>query len=245
MRKIVCIALACLLSACAQQSHVQLYQGAELPAGQVLRVQVPAALEIIDLNGQEVPTGSLFSGGMRILELQPGEYRINAFYKNVYDIGGGISSEVVRSRSAIFMIDGKAGETWRLGYPAPENLEEARKLKTSFNGWSENLATGERIGSVAGSRQQSSLEQMLGGGAVTPGPSTTVAPLSTPRASQPVSGPNVSGQAPVPVANAAPASSTTGKASLPHSDATLVTLQQLWQMLTPESRQAFLEWAAQ
>lgn len=238
MRKIVCIALACLLSACAQQSHVQLYPGAELPAGQVLRVQVPAALEIIDLNGQEVPTGSLFSGGMRILELQPGEYRINAFYKNVYDIAGGMSSEVVRSRSAIFLIDGEAGETWRLGFPEPENLDEARKLKTSFNGWSENLATGERLSSVAGSKPQSSLDQMLGGGAVTPGPATTVAPLNAPRAGQASSAANL--PAPSPAQNAA--SPAADKASLPHSDATLVTLQQLWQMLTPESRQAFLEW---
>ncbi|HDZ57110.1 MAG TPA: DUF2057 domain-containing protein [Pseudomonas xinjiangensis] len=234
MRIIVSIALACLLSACAQQSQVQLYPGAELPANQVLTVQVPAALEIADLNGQEVPSANfLFSGDKRILKLEPGEYRLNAFYKNVYDIGGGISSEVVRTRSAIFIIDGNAGETWRLGYPAPENLEQARELKETFNGWSENLATGERVASQAGQQPQSSLNQLLGNSAAeTSSAATTVAPLESSQAA--------------PVAAPLPAlAASTSKAALPHNDATLATLQQLWQMLTPESREAFLEWVQQ
>jgi hypothetical protein len=32
-------------------------------------------------------------------------------------------------------------------------------------------------------------------------------------------------------------------AALPHNDATLTTLQQMWNLLTPESRSAFLKWA--
>lgn len=236
MRKIVSIALACLLSACASQQPVQLYPGAELPSGQLLTVQVPAALEIVDLNGQAVPTGPLLNGDMRVLELQPGQYRLNAFYKNVFDIGGGISSEVVRSRSAIFSIDGKAGDTWRLGYPAPANLEEARQLRATFSGWSENLATGERVSSKAGTKPKSALNQMLGSGALAPAAAATVAPLNAPLATP---------AAPVQVPTTVSASSAAGKGTLAHNDATLVTLQQLWQMLTPESRQAFLEWTAQ
>ncbi|HBZ95390.1 MAG TPA: hypothetical protein DEO91_17340, partial [Pseudomonas sp.] len=34
-------------------------------------------------------------------------------------------------------------------------------------------------------------------------------------------------------------------AALPHNDATLTTLQQMWNLLTPESRSAFLKWAQQ
>lgn len=33
--------------------------------------------------------------------------------------------------------------------------------------------------------------------------------------------------------------------TLPHSDATLETLKQLWNLLGPQSRKAFLEWTAQ
>ncbi len=232
MRIIVSIALACLLSACARQSQVQLYPGAELPASQVLTVQVPTELEITDLNGREVPSvNSLFSGDKRILKLEPGEYRINAFFKNVYDIGGGISTEVVRTSSAIFTVDGEAGETWRLGYSAPKSLEEAQQMKDSFTGWSENLATGERIATQAGAKSQSPLGQLLGGAAVPPTAATAIAPLGAPQTS-PVS-------SDVAVAPAAPAS----KATLPHNEATLATLQQLWQLLTPESKADFLEWA--
>jgi hypothetical protein len=38
-------------------------------------------------------------------------------------------------------------------------------------------------------------------------------------------------------------SQVTAAQTLPHSDATLTTLQQLWLLLGPDSRDAFLEWA--
>lgn len=242
MRIIVSLALACLLSACAQQSQVQLYPGAELPASRVLTVQVPAALEVIDINGEEVAAGSLFSGDTRVLKLQPGQYRINAFYKNVYDIGGGMSTEVVRTRSAIFPIDGKAGETWCLGFRAPENLEQARDMKDSFTGWSENVATGKRLSAEAGPRAQSALDKLLGGGAATPSAATAIAPLDSQNTAPVVS---MGRTAPTPPTGAPVPVSVGSTASLPHNDATLATLQQLWQLLTPESRRAFLEWAEQ
>ena len=242
MRIIVLIALACLLTACAQQSQVQLYPGAELPSSQELTVQVPAALEVIDINGQEVAAGSLFSGDTRILKLEPGQYRINAFYKNVYDIGGGMSTEVVRTRSAVFPVDGEAGETWRLDFNAPENLEQAREMKDTFTGWSVNVTTGERMAADAGPRAQSALDKLLGSGAATPSAATAVAPLdSTP--STPVV--SVARTAPTAPTGAPVQASVGPTASLPHNDATLATLQQLWQLLTPESRKAFLEWAEQ
>lgn len=231
MRIIAVIALAWLLSACAQQSQVQLYPGAELPSSRVLTVQVPSALEVIDVNGSEVASvNSMFSGEMRELKLEPGEYRINAFYKNVFDIGGGMSSEVVRSRSAVFLVNGQPGETWRLDFPRPDTLQEARRLEDSFSGWSVNIATGERIASETGSRAQSSLDQLLGKPSTAPAVDTAVAPLrpTTPNAAS-------------AAASVAPAS----QATLPHNEATLATLQQLWQMLSPESREAFLEWARQ
>ncbi|UAW99783.1 DUF2057 family protein [Halopseudomonas nanhaiensis] len=228
MRNIVLLALACLLPACAQQSQVQLYPGAELPESRELIVEVPSGLEIIDVNGQEVPAAnSMFNGDKRVLKLEPGTYRIHAFFKNVYDIGGGISTEVVRTRSAIFSVDGRAGETWRLGYRAPENLEQARELRESFSGWSENLATGERTETQPGGKLQSSLSQLMGSGPATPTAAEAVAPLESTRA---------------PVAAGVAPPAPTAAASLPHNDATLATLQQLWRLLTPESKAAFLEW---
>src|SRR3546814_3212599 len=63
--------------------------------------------------------------------LQPGAYQIQAFYKNGFDINGGMDHEVVRSRTAIFNFEGKAGEVWRLGFDRPQNLAEAREFERS------------------------------------------------------------------------------------------------------------------
>lgn len=233
MRRVFCIALAGLLSACAQQSHVKLYSGTELPKEQVVVVQMPDTLEVMSINGRDVPAAnSMFGADTKILHLQPGEYQISAFYKNVFDIGGGLSHEVVRTRSAVFSLNGEAGDAWRLAFQEPANLQEAQQQEDSFSGWAENLRTGERIATQAGAKPASPIKQLLGGETSSDNTKSTVAPLnSVPQAAS----------APVSVPSAAAAPNQT----LPHNDATLNTLQQLWLMLSPESRQVFMDWAEQ
>lgn len=227
MRSLFIIAMACLLAACAQQPHVQLYSGSPLPESQVLTLVVPSELEIRSINGQpHSAANSMFGASDKRLHLQPGAYQVNAFYKNGFDIDGGISHEVVRSRTAIFNFEGKAGEAWRLEFDRPQNLAEAKAFETDFPAWALNTRTGERIEAEAGNRNTSVLSAMLGSSEVTP-EATSVAPLGG--AAQGVS------LNPAPVATA----------TLPHSDATLTTLQQMWNLLTPESRAAFLKWAQQ
>lgn len=230
MRSLFVIAMACLLAACAQQPHVQLYSGAPLPESQVLTLVVPSELEIRSINGQpHTAANTMFGASDKRLHLQPGAYQVNAFYKNGFDIDGGISHEVVRSRTAIFNFEGKAGETWRLEFDRPQNLAEAKAFETDFPAWALNTRTGERIEAEAGNRNTSVLSAMLGSSEVAP-EATSVAPLSSAAAA-----PQAVSLNPAPVA----------AATLPHSDATLTTLQQMWNLLTPESRAAFLKWAQQ
>ncbi|WP_339842943.1 DUF2057 family protein [uncultured Halopseudomonas sp.] len=232
MRNLFVIAVACMLAACAQREPVKLYSGAEQPTGQILVVEMPYTLEVLNINGNPVPEANRMTGNQdRKLELQPGEYRINAYYENVYDINGGLSSEIVRTRSATYTIDGKAGEVWRLEFDAPKNLIEAEAMQDDFAGWSLNKATGERYATEPGPAYVSLVGQLMGGGSA-PTYNNEVKPLG---ASTP---------APVaaPVVMAAPAHVSAAK-TLPHNDATLTTLQQLWMLLGPESREAFLEWA--
>lgn len=222
MRRLFWVALVGLLSGCAQQSHVKLYSGPEVPGVQLLVVEVPDALEVLSINGQEMPTANAgFGTGTRSLHLRPGEYRINAYYKNVFDVDGGLSHEVVRTRSASYHLNGRAGEIWKLEYQEPANLQEAQAMRDSFAGWAVNTRTGERMATSEGPRPVSALRQLLGGGAAPAAPAT-VEPL-----------------APVPGPSASPAR------TLPHSDATLNTLQQLWLLLDPQSRKAFLDWVRQ
>tara|TARA_R110002020_G_scaffold13149_1_gene47490 strand:- start:10507 stop:11205 length:699 start_codon:yes stop_codon:yes gene_type:complete len=230
MRSLFVVAVACLLAACAQREPVKLYSGAEQSAGQVVVVQMPYTLEVLNINGQPVPAANSMTGNRdRTLHLQPGQYRINAYYENGYDIGGGLSHEVVRTRSATFLIDGKAGDVWQLGFDAPENLAEAQAMKDNFAGWAQNTRTGQRNPTEPGPAYVSLVGQLMGGGN-SPTYSEEVKPLGA--------------QAPASAAPMAPPSQApAAQQTLPHSDATLTTLQQLWLLLSPESRQAFLQWA--
>ncbi|HTN32022.1 MAG TPA: DUF2057 family protein [Pseudomonas sp.] len=216
MRRLFWVALVGLLSGCAQQSHVKLYSGPEVPSVQLLVVEIPDALEVLSINGQAMPAANAgFGTGTRSLHLRPGEYRINAYYKNVFDIDGGLSHEVVRTRSASYHLKGRAGERWKLDYREPANLREAQAMRNSFAGWSVNTRTSERLATSEGPGPVSVVGQLLGAesGPVAP---ITIEPLA-----------------------AVPAQ------TLPHNDAILNTLQQLWRLLDPQSRQAFLEWVRQ
>ena len=93
-----------------------------------------------------------------------------------------------------------------------------------------NTRTGERKDAEAGNRNVSAFSVLMGSSEVA-AQATSVAPLGATAAT-----------APQAVAlTPAPAQA----AALPHNDATLTTLQQMWNLLTPESRSAFLKWAQQ
>jgi len=239
MRHLLCVAAAVLLSACAQQAPVKLYSGPEQPSSQVVVVQVPDTLEILDINGQPAPDANRMAGNdLRELQLQPGGYRINAYFENGYDIGGGLSHEIVRTRSATFTIDGQAGDVWLLDFAEPDNLQEAQAMEESFAGAAVNTRTGQRVATEPGPAYVSLLGQMLGSGTQSVGTSTTgIAPLGS-EGAQPAAATAVAA-VPVPSQAAAP------EQTLPANDATLSTLKQLWLMLSPQSRQAFLDWAEQ
>ncbi|MBA1278156.1 DUF2057 family protein [Stutzerimonas stutzeri] len=231
MRSLFVIAMACLLAACAQQPHVKLYAGESLPESQVLTLVVPSELEIRSINGKpHSAANSMFGAADKQLQLQPGAYRVHAFYKNGFDINGGMSHEVVRGRTAIFNFEGQAGEVWRLEFDRPQNLAEAQAFETAFPAWALNTRTGERHEAQAGNRNTSVFNAMLVSSEVAP-EATSVAPL---------------GAATEPAAQAVTLrQSPAATATLPHTDATLTTLQQMWNLLTPESRTAFLKWARQ
>ena len=232
MRNLFLIACVFMLTACAQQSHVQLYPGKSLPESQVLTLVVPYELEVHTLNGEHVPkANAMFGTEAKTLHLQPGKYEVSAFYKNGFDVNGGMSHEVVRSQIAVYHIDGKAGEVWQLEFDKPANLQEARELEKNFNSWAVNKTSGERVEAQASQRSASLLSTLVGGGVVES--PTVVQPLDTALAMTPVT----------PVAVPAPAPAA--EAALPHNDAVLTTLQQMWQLLSEDSRAAFLEWANQ
>src|SRR5690606_10100810 len=108
---------------------------------------------------------ALFGTQDKTLHLQPGQYRINAFYKDVFDVDGGVSHEVVRGRSAVYSIDGKSGETWKLEFERPANLAEAGLLQAAFIRRAVNARTGDRVEAGRGQGHGSLLGALMAAGA--------------------------------------------------------------------------------
>lgn len=132
-----------LLAACQSSAVVHLYDGPQLQDSAVVTVQVPEQLEVLAINGRAMERGySLFSPILE-LKLAPGEYRIEAYYKELWETSAD-SHDVYRSEPVTFVVNGQAGERYQLSYRAPANADEVKRLAANFSGWSENLSTGER-----------------------------------------------------------------------------------------------------
>lgn len=218
--------LGWLLAACQSDSVLRLYEGPELPDSALLTVRAPEQLELLAINGQHLSQGStLFSSGQE-LKLTPGEYRIEAYYKELWTTNVD-SHYTYRSDPVTFTVDGEAGEIYRLAYEAPANAAEAERLAEDFSGWSENIATGERRATTGSNLQRPTLLGTLTSGSATPSPApaTAIAPAG---------------------------SSTPPRASVTESDhesgaesGYLDMLKAYWSQANSDERRAFLRWIAE
>lgn len=141
--------ISSLLVGCSTNRAVQLYEGPERPISDVAVVKMPVQLDIVTINDRQVQgVNAMFSMEDKELHLEPGQYRIVAHYKDVWDRPAS-SHEVVQSDPVQFNIDARAGQLYRLDYPQPQNLEEAKEMARNFEGWVEHVASGERTPTTA------------------------------------------------------------------------------------------------
>ena len=214
------------LAGCASSGVVQLYEGEPRADSQVLTVKVPASLEVARINDQEVSGVNTFVGSNdRVLKMAPGRYEMVAYYRSVWTVDGDrhhtLASEPVR-----FVVDGTAGERYRLSYNEPANLGQAQVLIKDFSGWVENLDSGEQTPSSDSDYQlrrgllasSLSVERKSAGPQATLSPQATVMPVST-------------SQSQTQASNTSPSY--------------LDTLKAQWQRATEEERRAFLQWIAE
>lgn len=217
------VLLGSALGACSTSPVVKLYEGNDKPAAQLLTVRVPMELEIISINDRRIEGAStMFAYGHRDLQLLPGQYRIVAFYKSIYQINAD-EHEVIKSDPALFTLSGAAGDMYELKFNKPTDLEQARALGKKFDGWSENINTQEKIAS-----QPSGLILNQGFIGITSGAAVAAAPSAT---------------SVTPDASATGA--TTPSADATPSPATLNTLKEAWESASPEERREFLLWMSQ
>lgn len=219
----------CLLSACNRSPVVQLYEGTPRADNQVLTVRVPSQIEVYTINGKAVEgANSFFSSGYKDLKLLPGRYEIIAYYKELWDLDAD-NHEVMKSDPAKFIVEGQAGQFFRLDYDRPRDPEQARQLEADFSGWVENINSGEKIPS-----RPSGL--MLNRG--------ILAPL-TGSEMQAAGGESVAPQSAVaPQSQAAAPDGATSDTVAPAANY-LDTLKAQWNQATPGERREFLQWIAQ
>ncbi len=213
---------ALFLSACARSPVVQLYEGPAQSDNKVVTVRVPSQLEVFTINGKEVDgVNTFFATDFKDLKLTPGRYEILAYYKELWQLDAD-NHEIVKTNPANFIVDGKPGDMWVLGYEQPADVEAARAMEESFSGWSENAVSGEKVAA-----EQSQL--ILKRGFLAP---VTGEELATPTSN------TVAPQA-AAAAAATPAETATPAASY------LDTLKAQWNQATPEERREFLQWIAE
>lgn len=221
MRRLIPVLLALLLGACSHSPVMRLYEGDPRPETDVTVVRVPEQLQVVTINDRRIKgLNTLFSVGHKDLHLEPGRYRIEAYYKELWKMEGD-SHTILESHPVTFEVNGEPGEFYRLDYPEPDNLEEARELKDNFTGWAVNTSTGEKIPTEAGK---------TGGGA---GLFGSVSGLVDPPARE--------------TANVGPENSTSeAKGDNPTSDDDYLDLLKAhWSQATPEERRAFLKWVGE
>ena len=218
--RILIVLLSLLVTACSTSPVVKLYDGADRPVGELLTVRVPVELEILSINDRRIEGAStLFAYGHRDLQLLPGQYRIVAYYKNLFQLNAD-QHEIVKSDPALFTVNGNAGEVVALAFEKPADVDAAREMAKHFDGWTENLSSGERIASTPSGLI---LNQGFIGLASTPAAAETASTAS--------------------VAPEQPAASSSAE-SIVTTDV-LDALKTHWQQASPEERREFLLWMSQ
>lgn len=218
--RILIVLLSLLVTACSTSPVVKLYDGADRPAGELLTVRVPVELEILSINDRRIEGAStLFAYGHRDLQLLPGQYRIVAYYKNLFQLNAD-QHEIIKSDPALFTVNGNAGEVVALAFEKPANVDAAREMAKHFDGWTENLSSGERIASTPSGLI---LNQGFIGLASTPAAAETASTAS--------------------VAPEQPAASSSTESTV--TTDVLDALKTHWQQASPEERREFLLWMSQ
>lgn len=250
------LASGLLLAACAPSPIVQLYPGTQQPDSQVLTVRIPSQLQVFSINGKKVSgINTFFSTGHKDLKLTPGRYEIVAWYKELWNLSPD-EHTILESDPVTFVVDGKAGELYKLGYPHPENAHQARALANNFSGWVENLSTGEKTPTQGSGLvlERGILASLTGpdvvradDNSVTPQAQDTVAPQGV----EPVpAAPPTPTPMPMPstatprVAPQTGVDAKTTDAAPAQSGSYLQMLKAQWTQATPEERRAFLKWIA-
>ena len=121
---------------------VQVYDGPQRPENEVVTLVVPAALEVLAVDGEEIKI-PYFGGNDYKLHLLPGPHTLEVFYKESW--GGPTSSGVVVSDVSMFRFEAQAGDVYLLQHDGPKNLVTASRFSDKPRIWLLDPGTGRRL----------------------------------------------------------------------------------------------------
>lgn len=244
------LAALVLLTGCASQEPLRLYEGDPRPTPEVAVVRVPIELEVMRINGRKIDgLNTLFSPDHRDLHLAPGRYRILAYYKDLWEMSGD-NHDVIKTDPALFVVQAKAGHTYELGFDEPQNIEQARELEKKFSGYVLDTNTDKKVATKAsGLVFQDGIIGNLGGiagvqstqsaaGESTESAHSTVQPLAS-------SNENDTGKSDNAQADTRTDGSQAGGAGASGSGNYLDMLKAYWSQATKDERRAFLQWISE
>lgn len=131
------------LQACSTvEGPIHFYPGQIRPGNETIRLQVPAPITVVKIDGRKIDVPSENEGFYEIY-LLPGVHRIDFKYELSWgDEVSGIlvKSDVVGVESQFF-----AGKNYELSYPVPTEQEEAYHMALKFEAQLHELESGRRV----------------------------------------------------------------------------------------------------
>lgn len=138
------LVLSVLLAACSATGPVRFYSGPPQPKDKLAIVNVPAAITVLSIDGQEVDSPSKTSGSYEV-QLQPGYHLIEFRYELYW--GDSVTGMLVKSKDTGVDTVFEAGKTYALRYQKPQGANQAYKFLDDFPATLVDLSSGKQYSS--------------------------------------------------------------------------------------------------
>lgn len=229
IKVILLLSLTLIFAGCSN-APIKLYPGDTLPASQLAVIAVPSDLEILSLNGKEVPAANRLLGTKdRQLHLQPGNYQLLVFYKRIWQTSAE-SHETIHSNPIKFDLSLQANHTYQIQFERPATAQQAQKLVQTFDAWLIDNQGNRSESQPSGLIIENSLASQLTGKVKTievgdtNGNHQVIAPLDI---------------------ISTPVKTTTEDTQPPPSLSYLDLLKAQWQQASADEKREFLQWISQ
>ncbi len=229
------------LAACTASSRVvRSYEGPALQQEQVSRLEVPADIRVLSIDGQK-QKDYLLENLSLTYELVPGRHTIVYRYESLWSrpgVGGedAPKTETITSKEQQIVFDFAAGQLYHLSHSEPEDRSAAREYAA---GSFQAFLTSESGGTLASGEAYVPVSQPV---QVAAAAATTVQPTASATSTTSVA-PQSAG---MPVAQAAGAGVAVGSAAPAEPGLSrLEALKVLWGQTSAEDKKEFLRWAFQ